>query len=105
MHIYVSCVSQRVDVANSKIVNPSVIAVLLVAGGAAVTKKGPSDRIALIKQQLMAEHRQTWGDVLIPDVLTTANRTMPEFNATAVAVAEETAWQWGFWPLTRISAP
>lgn len=67
------------------------------------------EKISAIKNQLRAEHTATWGDVLIPDGIVAGrpgaeqNRSHPfEFNETAIAAADAIAWQWGFWPITRI---
>jgi hypothetical protein len=77
------------------------------AAWAVAGREPTAQRLTAIKNQLRAEHTATWGDILIPDGLvppvTEQNRsiTIP-FNESAVAEADAIAWQWGFWPFTRI---
>lgn len=73
-------------------------------------KTSPHEKIREIKRTLMSEHRAAWGDLASPEeVIThTSNQTSPggypPFNSTAVEEADEIAWQWGFWPFTKIDA-
>ena len=67
------------------------------------------DRIAAIKRGLLSEHKAAWGDILVPNGLpSNTNRTATAaFNLTAAGEAmqrsDEIAWQWGFWPFTKIA--
>lgn len=79
------------------------MAIALVEGSQPPT----AQRLVAIKNQLRADHAATWGDILIPEGLIpqvteqTRSVSVP-FNDTAVAEADAVAWQWGFWPFTRI---
>ena len=67
--------------------------------------KPPGDQIKAIKRALISEHRAAWGDLAIPEevIVHTSNRTgYPPFKASAAEAADEIAWQWGFWPFTKI---
>ena len=78
----------------------------LLTVGSARDHEDMSRRISGVKNQLRAEHTATWGDVFVPEGLpgsrADSNRTVFEYNETAVAEADAIAWQWGFWPFTRI---
>jgi hypothetical protein len=67
----------------------------------------PEERIKEIKRALMSEHIAAWGDLASPEevIVHTSNTTAsgyPPFNRTAIEESDEIAWQWGFWPFTKI---